>query len=369
MSDYKVIEVRDKAGWKDFLSLPERIYSGNPCWVPEIKSEVRRQLDSKRNPYFHSNKLKLFLCYKNGDCISRASFVVNTRDREAYFGYFESINDFTAVKYLFDEMFKICSQEKISQLEGPFNPQYYGSAGLLLNNFKEMPAFYEIYNPEFYNELMAQLGFEIIKIGKTWKNTNCTEVVKKYLDDSITPLKIGDYSCKKVSWLSIFKDIRAISEIYEEAFSENYHYSQISFSEYLYLIRRLFLAISPSLVYIIYFKNEPAGFIISMYDINPLIKKYNGANGIFKKINILFTRKKMARLLVFAYGMKKKYRNSRGFLLGTKIFCKLLSNFKESVGVWITEGNTASESIANHLEYEPYKEFGIYAKKVIQISN
>jgi len=369
MCVYKVIEVADRAGMKEFLSLPEKIYDGDPYWVPEIKSEVKRQLDSKRNPYFKSNKLKLLLCYKQGVCISRASLVINTHDREAYFGYFESINDITAVKYLFDEMFVVCRQENISALEGPFNPQYYGSAGSLLNNFNEMPAFYEIYNPEYYIELMYKLGFELAKIGKTWINTNCSEVVKKYGNGGILPLKIGDYSCKKVSWLNIFKDIRAISEIYEEAFKENYHFSQISFSEYLYLIRILFLAISPSLVYIIYYKNEPAGFIISMYDINPLIKKYNGANSLFNKIKILFNRKKMTRLLVFAYGMKKKHRNSKGFLLGTRIFCKLLSNFKESVGAWITVGNTASESIAKHLDYKPYKEFGVYTKKVIQISN
>ena len=72
----------------------------------------------------------------------------------------------------------------------------------------------------------------------------------------------------------------------------------------------------------------------------------------------------MTRLLVFAYGMKRKYRNSRGFLLATTIFCKLLSNFKESVSTWVTDGNTASESIAKHLGYKPFKEFGVYSINV-----
>jgi hypothetical protein len=88
MSVYKVIEVTDKAGMNDFLKLPETIYAADPNWVPELKSEVKRQLDSKRNPYFKANKLKLLLCYKNGVCVSRASFVIYSQARLAYFGYF-----------------------------------------------------------------------------------------------------------------------------------------------------------------------------------------------------------------------------------------------------------------------------------------
>ena len=97
--DYTVRTVTDGRSLSDFLRMPHRIYRGNAHWVPPLRSETRRVLDAKRNPYFRSASRDLFLCSSQDGTLARASLVVSDdhhrrfHTKTAFFGFFESVDD------------------------------------------------------------------------------------------------------------------------------------------------------------------------------------------------------------------------------------------------------------------------------------
>lgn len=128
---YRVVPVSKAGQMKDFLSLPYSLYRKEPNWIPPFRSEVRRILDEKRNPYFANAKLKLFVCYENETIAARVAIVINRLHQEkfgeksAFFGFFESMNDLDAIRHLFDAAEEYSKTQGVEFLEGPFNPNHY----------------------------------------------------------------------------------------------------------------------------------------------------------------------------------------------------------------------------------------------------
>jgi hypothetical protein len=157
---YAVVSVSDEKRLKEFLRLPFFLYRDDPHWVPPVVSEVRRTLDTKRNPYFANATLRLFLCYKDGTPTARLAIVIDRlyEDkfgvRTAFFGFFESTNDEEAVRRLFGEAEEVCRAEGVKILEGPFNPNHYSELGLQVDKFETSPSFFQPYNPAYYSALL-----------------------------------------------------------------------------------------------------------------------------------------------------------------------------------------------------------------------
>ena len=74
---YLVKEISLNDGWDDFLSIPFSIYKNDPYWIAPQSSEIKRVLDTKKNPYFKNAILKLFVCYSDSKPVSRSILVIN----------------------------------------------------------------------------------------------------------------------------------------------------------------------------------------------------------------------------------------------------------------------------------------------------
>lgn len=62
---YRVVRVSTGKELNDFIELPFAIYKHDRNWVAPIRSELKRILDIKRNPYFRDASLVLFNCYRD----------------------------------------------------------------------------------------------------------------------------------------------------------------------------------------------------------------------------------------------------------------------------------------------------------------
>src|SRR5512137_130335 len=96
---YSIHTVDTRRDCRHFIALPHRIYANDPFWVAPLRSDVRRTLDTARNPYFRTASLKLFTCERNGVTIGRTSVVLHPGYRgangewPALFGFFECEDD------------------------------------------------------------------------------------------------------------------------------------------------------------------------------------------------------------------------------------------------------------------------------------
>jgi hypothetical protein len=65
--------VQTKADRTAFVDLPYRLYSGDPNWVPPLKSEVHGLLVPSKNPWFEHGEAQLFLAEADGRVTGRIS--------------------------------------------------------------------------------------------------------------------------------------------------------------------------------------------------------------------------------------------------------------------------------------------------------
>lgn len=366
---YRLNRVSNRSELNDFINLPFEIYRNDKNWVAPIKSELKRTLDVKKNPYFRFASLALFNCYRNKNIVARISLSVNETYCKkvgvgtGFFGFFEAFNDPDAVKFLFDEVFKYCRANGIQRVEGPFNPNLYSEVGMLRTNFELPPSFFQTYNPEYYNSLLKENGFNILEVLHTRVNKNSSDYLNKKFRGSLE-LQMKDLRVRSFNMKNRETDLEHLRNIFNDAFSDNWHFTPVNKNEYLFASKYLELVTPPDLLQFVEFKGEPVAAVHFVLDINPLLKNFKGKSNLIKYLNFLIQRKNIDKALVFAVGIKREYRNSRVVQLLFNTTIEISRKFRILESTWMYDENKIILSLAERLGLERDKEFNIYYKNL-----
>ena len=363
-----VIPVRDRKTMRDFLRLPFDVYRGDPDWVAPISSEVRKTLDVRRNPYFTSSELKLFVCYDGNGPAARVAIVINPLHKQrfgvnaAFFGFFESKNDREAVRRLFEEAESYCRSRGVESLEGPFNPNHYSELGLQANRFDSAPSFFQTHNPPYYLELLQEAGFRETLRFHTQKNEHIKEYMAQRLQKWEGTLVIPGYTTRHFSMKNTRSDLERVREVFNDAFSSNWNFLPLSREEYSFAAEFLHLVTLPELVVIVEHEGVPVGVLECVLDINPLLRQFRGTVGPVKFLRFLRKRKKIRNLIIYAVGIKKAYQGTHVFALLLDAACRMARNFDVLETTWMSDDNKLALRAAKLLGLERDKEFVIYGK-------
>jgi hypothetical protein len=352
---------------EDFLSLPSEIYKDNPNWIAPQYSELRRALNPLRNPYFLNASLKIYVCYSSGEPVCRAITVINhhhwTRwnKKSAFFGFFESVDNINAVRFLFEKIESDCRSAGAEFLEGPFNPNHYSELGILTDNFNCHPAFFETYNPPYYPTLLKGEGFDEYCQFHTRKNNDIfSTITKKYksLNDEVTSKYI---TIRKFNIFRFKRDLGILREINNDAFENNSFFLPLSIEEYKFSAKYLFLVTSPGLIMIAEHNGIPIGAAQFVIDINNLIRTYNGGIKAWQIPGFLWKRRKIKELIIFTAGVKKAFRKTRVFSVMLKSAVKIFRDYSAISTTWISDENLGA-NLDDLLEMKPDKHFAIFSK-------
>ena len=366
---YRTIEVKTHKELREFISLPYKIYSGNSFWIPPVKSEVKRILSLHKNPYFINASLKLFNTYRSGEIVARCAVIIDRVHQQkysiknAFFGFFESINSDEAAESLLAEVENYCLRQGVNFIEGPFNPNLYSELGMLEDNFESVPSFFQTYNPPYYNDLLKREGFQVQMRLHIRSNKNVKEVLAKtYLSDLCTVsenMRIRSFNIKRKQ-----EDLDYLRDIYNDAFSDNWHFTPVSREEYIFSSKYLNLVTPPELIKFIEYKGKPIGVIQFALDINPLLKSFNGKFSPVKYLKLLKNRKKIKRAIIFAVGIKKNFQHTRAPQLLFNATLALAKPFDELETTWMYDENVLGVKAADRLGMQPEKHYLIYGKEL-----
>ena len=362
------IPVRDRTTMRDFLRLPFEVYRKDPDWVAPISSEVRKTLDVRRNPYFRSSELELFVCYDENGPAARVAIVINSLHRQrfggniAFFGFFESKNDTEVARQLFSEAESYCRSRGAESLEGPFNPNHYSELGLQANRFGSAPSFFQTYNPPYYLELLQEVGFREELRFHTRKNGDIKEYLAQRLRKWEGTLVIPGYTTRPFSMEHAGSDLELVREVFNDAFSSNWNFLPLSSEEYSFAAEFLHLVTLPELVVIVEHEGVPVGVLECVLDINPLLRQFRGKIGPVKFLRFLRRRKKIRNLIIYAVGIKKAYQGTHVFALLLDAACRIARNFDVLETTWMSDDNKLALRAAKLLGLERDKEFVIYRK-------
>ncbi|MBR5804739.1 MAG: N-acetyltransferase [Clostridia bacterium] len=162
----EVKAVSDRKGIRTFVEYPQKLYAGNPNYVPDLIASRMEDFDREKNPAFEYCDAQCFLAYRDGKVVGRIAAIHNTKANQKFgknyltLSSIDFIDDDEVVDALFNEAFK-WGREKhgCTHVHGPLGFSDMDPEGMLIEGFDRRGLFYTYYNYPYYAEQMQRAGF------------------------------------------------------------------------------------------------------------------------------------------------------------------------------------------------------------------
>ena len=362
--------VRRKTGLKQFITLPWRIYSHDPNWIPPLIGDQMKMLDPKRGVFYNFGEAQLFLAFDGDEPVGRISAHVNHQyekyqnNETGFFGFFECVDDQQVANTLCECAENWLQKRHKTMVCGPFSFTLYDASGMLYQGFDSPPVILTNYNPHYYNSLLQKAGYD--KAVDWYAFMVCGD-----LNIRSTFYKIRERVYKqgiKIERLDMKKLDEAVNFIgatFNQEWSENWGHVPLTAEQLDEFKNELKYVVEPELTYLAFLNGQCIGFSLSVKDANPALKLANGRLfplGLFK---VMRGMKSVNRLRTFAMGVKKEFRH-KGldilFYLNT-IEEGIKMGYKESECSLIVETNRRMIGALKNLHAKCYRTYRFYEKQ------
>ncbi len=366
----QVHTVSDRRGMTDFIRLAAEVYRDDPNWVAPMERELRRTLDPAVNPYYRTASLRLLLARRDGKPAARIAITISRAhaerwgERAAFFGFFESLPDREAAIALFAEAERYCAEQGVDLIEGPFNPCHYSELGMLTDTFDRPPSFFQTYNPPWYNGLLEELGYAAGSRKYTARNSDCPDSIRKRYGTLDERTQLGEFTIRNFDKKHRERDLEFMREVFNDSFSENWHFLPSSKEEFTFGAAMIEYVTDPELILLLEYRGQPVGVTMFVYDINPLLRRMRGKLRPLQLLMYQRRKKRIRNLILYAGGIKKEFRGSRGYALLLHEVLRLAERFDSLECTWVSEENEQARASAEKLCMSEDRHYTMYRKRV-----
>lgn len=162
----EIKEVTTRRQLKIFVNFPEKLYKDNPYYVPPLEFDQMDTLDQKKGAAQEFCDSKLYLAYKDGELAGRVAAIVNYKANEQWnhkevrFGWIDFIDDREVSRALMDKVEEFGRAHGMESIVGPLGFTDFDPEGMLIDGFDVLSTMALIYNFPYYNDHLADMGFE-----------------------------------------------------------------------------------------------------------------------------------------------------------------------------------------------------------------
>ena len=365
-----------KADRKAFVDFAWDVYRADPAWIPPLKDEVHGLLNPKKNPWFEHARAQLWLAEREGKVVGRISAQVDDLVLEhmsqgtGQWGMFEAC-DAEAAAALIEIAEEWLRQQGMTRSIGPFSLSIWDEPGLEIEGFDEPPTVMMGHHRPEYRKWVEAAGYEKAKDLLTYEVD-----IANWSDPTISRLiamgeKNSRILIREVDKSRFAEEARVILGLLNDAWSDNWGFVPLTEAEIAYAGKKLKPIIYEELVRIAEYDGEPVAFMITIPDVNALIKDLNGELFPFNWAKLLWRlrRPRTERARVPLMGVAKRFHGSR--LASQLAFMLIEFTRRDAVGTygiktgefgWILEDNKGMLSIAELPGARINHRFRIYEK-------
>ena len=361
MNDTPTIRpVESKADRKAFVDFAWEVYRDDPHWIPPLKDEVHGLLDPKKNPWFGHGRAQLWLAERNGKVVGRISaqvddlVQVHMEPGTGQWGMFEALDGEAAAALISTAEDWLRGQGMVRAL-GPISISIWDEPGLLIKGFDQSPMVMMGHHRPEYRAWIEAAGYAKAKDLFTYEldiRIDMIPVIDRLIKAGEKNPRIRIRNVDK----SRFKEEAAtILNLLNDAWSDNWGFVPLTEAEIAYAGKKLKPIIYEDLVRIAEYDGEPVAFMMTIPDINELIRDLNGDLLPFGWAKLLWRLRKprTKRVRVPLMGVARKLQGSRlagqlAFMLIEHIRRACVADYGVTHGEfgWILEDNQGMMSIA-----------------------
>jgi len=161
----EIREVRSRTELKDWVTFPNRLYRGDPRYVPQLIREETDFFTRSKNPSFKVAQVRLLAARRDGRTVGRVCGIVHELEtgklgyRRGRFGWFECAEDPEAAAALLGELEGWFHEAGCKEMTGPHGFTDLDPEGMLVDGFDAQPTIAGSYNKSYYPALVEALGF------------------------------------------------------------------------------------------------------------------------------------------------------------------------------------------------------------------
>jgi GNAT superfamily N-acetyltransferase len=315
------VEIRPVASRRDmnaFVSLPWRLYSNEPHWVPPLRFELKRRLDRGRNPFFRHAEAEYFLARRDGRVVGRISAHYDRHLNEfqgndwGLFGFFECEDDPEAAKALLDAAETWLRARGRDRMVGPMDFTMNDECGVLVEGFERPPIILTNWTHPYYPALLEGAGMAKAMDTLMWELRisgrdkvhpaiwTMAERVESKHGITVRPMRKKD----------IDNEIDRFLEVYNAAWEKNWGFSPLTEREVRHYAKTLKPLLDEHWAFIAEKDGETVGAALSLPDYNQVLAHMKGRLLPFGWAKFLWYKRKIDRVRVFALGVKREYQHT-----------------------------------------------------------
>jgi hypothetical protein len=373
--------ISSKADRKKFIDLPFRLYKGDPNWVPPLKGEVLGLITPEKNGWFSHAEAQLFLAERGDRVVGRISAHIDTLALTmpaeqgfgpgcGQFGLFDA-EDETVGKALINAAEGWLRNKGMTRVLGPISMSIWEEPGLLIQGYDHPPTIMMGHAKPEYRGWIEGAGYAPAKTLYTYDLDITQEfppIVNRIIQSGEKNPRIR---IREVDKSKFDEEAAIILHILNDAWADNWGFVPLTPPEIKDVGVKLKPIVFNDLIRIAELDGKPVAFMITLPDLNEVIKPLNGNLLPFGWAKLLlWLRKPKARTMrVPLMGVLKELQASRmagqlAFMMIEYIRRAAVANYGGTRGEigWVLDDNQGMNAIAETIQSRVNKTYVIYQK-------
>lgn len=365
--------VTTKKERKQFLNFPYEHYSGDEHWIPPLKMEQKKLIDTENNPFYQNADIALFLAQQDGEICGRIAAIQDRRYNEhhdnktGFFGFFECIDDVAIANLLMKVAGDWLKERGHTDILGPASPSMMDELGILVDGFEYDPSIMMPYHKPYYDRLLKSTGIQKAMDMYAFRVTQATVTLDRiYRAEEIVRRRIPKLKIREIDLKNLDEEVEIVRQIFNQAWSGNWGFVPLTKEELEDLAKDLKLILDPKIAHIAEVDGEPVAFSIALPDLNQALKHMDGTlfpTGIFK---LLWHRRNINQIRTALMGVIPKYQGKGidALLHKETILNGKEAGYKSSELSWVLESNQEMIRVAEKIGADIEKTYRMYSKEL-----
>jgi GNAT superfamily N-acetyltransferase len=373
--------VSSKRDTKEFIEIAYTLNSGDPHWVPPLRSEVAATISPKKNGWFSHAEAQYFLAERDGKPVGRISAHIDFLALEqpaaqgfgpgtGFWGLFEA-EDQNAAKALINAAEDWLRGKGMTKALGPVSLSIWEEPGLLVKGHDHSPTVLMGHHPAHYQGWIEAAGYKPAKTLITYDlpvDTGFPPLINRIVAAGEKNSRIH---IRKVNKAKFAEEAAIILAILNDAWADNWGFVPLTQPEIDDVGKKLKPLVFEDLLMIAELDGEPVAFMVTLPDLNEAVKPLKGSLLPFgwAKLLLWLRKPKANTMRVPLMGVVKRLQASRmasqlAFMMIEYIRRAAVANYGAKRGEigWVLDDNQGMNAIADAIESKINREYVIYQK-------
>ncbi|WP_375402909.1 N-acetyltransferase [uncultured Sphingomonas sp.] len=364
-----------------FVDLPHRLYRDDPHWIPPLRREALALITPARNGWFSHAEAQLFLAERDDVVVGRISAHIDTLaltmppDRGfgpgvGQWGLFEAEDAAVAARLIVSAEGWLRDRGMIRAL-GPISMSVWEEPGLLVDGYDHPPTVMMGHAKPEYRGWIEGAGYHPVKRLLTYD----LDITRPFPPLVQRIVRSGERNprirVRTVDKSRFDEEAALILSILNDAWSDNWGFVPLTAPEIADVGVKLKPIVYENLIRIAELDGRPVAFMITLPDLNEVLKPLGGSLFPFGWAKLLrwLRRPRVRTVRVPLMGVLKELQSSRlasqlAFMMIEYIRRASVEGYDASraeIG-WILDDNQGMRSIADAIECRVNKVYQIYAR-------